>query len=271
MTPTHGAHRGLADLQAFLAQAATSARPIPDDPALAAEAELVATGNARLSPAQQVDIYREQFWFRHLASLEEDYPTLQHLLGNDGFQALCRRYLDAHPPDSFSLRDLAAKMPDFLAHTDPYRADALLADCARLEWAFIEAFDAADAPPFDASVLATTEEEAWERAVIVFHPSLRFLALSHPVHGFRAAIRRGETPERPGPEPTHCIVYRANDIVGVEVVEPMAFALLERLARGMPLGPAGEEVAAMDASVEASIGAWFQAWVALGWLREVRV
>ncbi|WP_394834149.1 DNA-binding domain-containing protein [Pendulispora rubella] len=261
----------LAELQAFLARAATCPRPIPEDAPLAAEAELVATGSARLSPAEQVDIYREQFWLRHRGSLLEDYQTLQHLLGDEGFDALCRRYLEVHPPDCPSLRDLAAKMPSFLAHTDPYRDDGLLADCAQVEWAFIEAFDAADAPPFDASVLATTEEDAWERAVILFHPSLQVLSLAHPAQTFREAIRRGETPERPAPQRTHLVVYRANDVLRVEVVEPMAFALLERLARGMPLGPAGEEIAAMDDSVESSIGAWFQNWVALGWLADVRV
>ena len=262
---------GLAELQTFLAQVVQRARPIPEDAALVAEAELVATGSARLSPAEQVDVYREQFWLRHHGSLLEDYSTLRHLLGVEGFEGLCRRYLDAHPPDCPSLRDLAAKMPSFLAHTDPYRDDALLADCAAVEWAFIEAFDAADAPPFDASVLATTEEDAWERATIAFHPSLQFLSLAHPAHMFRAAVRAGETPERPAAQRTHLVVYRANDLLGVEVVEAMAFALLERLARGMPLGPAGEEIAAMDDSVESSIGAWFQAWVGLGWLREVRV
>ncbi|WP_394824335.1 putative DNA-binding domain-containing protein [Pendulispora albinea] len=272
-TPAAPGGASLESLQAMLAEAILAERPLAEEPELRSRAERVATGNGRLSPADQVEIYREQFWLRHEGSLEEDYPTLRHLLGAEGFQELCRAYLRAHPPRGFSLRDLAGAMPRFVTRTAPYWEDALLADCANTEWAFIEAFDAPDAPPFDPSVLTSTDEDAWAGARLVFHPSVRFLALSYPAHEFRAGVRLGEEPGRPKSKRTYLVVHRANDAVHCTPVEPMAFALLERLARDVPLGEACEAVAAADedADIEAKIAPWFQAWVGAGWICEVRV
>src|SRR5690349_19816708 len=95
----------LASTELFLVGALQQASPMPDDPALAASASAVVTGNDRLSPAEQVDIYRRQFWLRHCGVLLEDFPGLAHLLGEGGFDGFCRGYLAAHPPASQSFRD----------------------------------------------------------------------------------------------------------------------------------------------------------------------
>ncbi len=264
---------GLEALQAFMAEAIRSERPLTEDAALALRAAQVAAGSERLSPVAQVDVYREQFWLRHQGSLEEDYPTLVHLLGGEAFSALCRVYLREHPPASFSLRDLAADMPSFLAKTAPYRDDGLLADCARVEWAFIEAFDAADAPPLDPSVLATTDEDAWPGARLMFHPSLQLLSLAYPAHEFRAAVRRGEAPARPEAHATAVAIFRAGERLTCTVVQPVPFELLVRLSKGEALGAACEAVAAMEGAgdLESEIAGWFQAWVGAGWLTRVEV
>jgi len=271
MSPT--SLQALQALQSLMADAVRAEEPLAEDAERAARLALLATGNARLSPVEQVEIYREQFWLRHVASLEEDFPTLHFLLGGAAFDDLCRVYLRAHPPDGFSLRDLAAAMPNFLTQAAPYREDTLLADCANVEWAFIEAFDADDAPPFDPAILASTDEDAWAGARLVLHPSVRLLALAHPAHDFRAAVRRGQTPTPPEAQPTYVVVHRSDEVVHCTPAEPMAFALLERLAKGMALGAACEEVAAIDAAVdlEAKVAVWFQAWVSAGWLSAIQL
>ena len=249
--------------------------PLARDADARARAETIAAGSGRLSPAEQIDVYREQFWIRHVGSLQEDYPSLEALLGVAGFEALCRGYLRAFPPDVFALRDLAANMARFVAETTPYRDAPLLADCARAEWAFIDAFDAADAPPFDASSLAATPEDKWPEAVLRFHPSLRTVRMAHPAHEFRNAVRRRESPSRPEPAATHLVVFRLDETVRYRTIDALPFALLERLMSGEPLGPACERVAAEAGADEDALGEqvalWFQAWVADGWLSSISV
>jgi len=222
-------------------------------------------GSARMSPAQQLDVYREQFWLRHVKSLRDDFATLHYLLGDSAFEKLCQEYAAAHPPDHFRLRDFSAKMADFVASREP-----LIADCARLEWALIEAFDEADAPPLDPASVVAIGEDDWPRAKIALHPSLRLLDVAYPIKNFREEIRKGEKPARPAPAPAFYGTYRRTENVFVEPIDRAAFMLLRALRSGDALGVACERAAAEE-DVDAKIGEWFQRWVSLGWVTSVHV
>jgi hypothetical protein len=260
-------------MQDVLARMLVRPEPIDGEPEVATLAESIAAGSPRLSPASQVEVYREQFWLRHVGSLREDYATLVHLLGDEDFEVLVRGYLAAHPPKGFRLRDLGAALPGYVAHTLPWSADALLADCARLEWALIEAFDAADVPPLDPARIAGLGEDDWPRAVLVLEPSVRILSARHPVDTFRTAVRTGQAPERPAEGPVELVAHRRNETLYVERVTLPARVLLQGLAAGMPLGLACERAAqeALAEEIEAALPAWFQRWTALGWIADVRV
>ena len=88
----------LDDVMAFVARAARAEASVADDPRGVAEARRHVAGNARLTPEAQVDIYRRQFWLRHVDSLRDDYPGLVHVLGDDAFEAFARAYLATHAP-----------------------------------------------------------------------------------------------------------------------------------------------------------------------------
>lgn len=271
--------RSLEALQRFVAGAVRAPSAIGDDAALTVGAEaLVLPGPRGAAPADRLEVYREQFWLRHLHSLGEDYPTLAWAIGGaHAFEDLARQYLRAHPPDTWDLRKLGAELPAFVAGHARWAGDPLACDAARLDWTFMEAFDAPDAAPLDLRVLASTPEDAWPRARLELHPSLRLLRLNHPAHDLREALRRGEAPERPEPRPATVIVWRdATCWLRAVAVEPLAFELLAALAGGSALGEACEAAARMrqgsDASaLERQLGGWFQQWTASGWISAVRV
>jgi len=66
----------LSDVQAWMAEMLQLDRALPRDPKISEDAKNYATGNDRLSPVEQVEIYREQFWLRHTSSLVEDFEGL---------------------------------------------------------------------------------------------------------------------------------------------------------------------------------------------------
>jgi hypothetical protein len=262
---------GLAEIQEQFAKTVQKNVSVMDDPKSFRVAQTLATGNVRMTPVDQLDVYREQFFLRHIGSFREDFPTLEHLLGAKKFEALCVAYLKAMPPATFALRDASDRMATFLEITAPYREDPLLEDCAKIEWAFIESFDAADAPPLDVSTIASIDEDAWDRAKILFHPSLRFVSMKYPAHTFRTAVRNGEKPPRPEAKPTKVVTFRGAESLRYLEVEPAAFALLTALSNGKMLGEAGEDASQIDADVGEKIGEWFQMWSANGWISRVVV
>src|SRR5687768_4194712 len=70
--------------------------------------------NDRLSGVEMLEIYREQFWLRHTASLVEDFPGVGGIIGGQDWNRLAVEYLLAHQPETFTLRELGAKLPAFI-------------------------------------------------------------------------------------------------------------------------------------------------------------
>lgn len=267
------AQRDLAALQRFVTDVVRLGRPVAEHPEVALEVDAVALPSPRgMTPRDRLEVYREMFWWRHLASLQEDFPTLTRIVGGeDAFRALSTEYLAAFPPRTWDLQRLGADVPAFVAAHPRWKLEPLARDAARLDWAFMEAFDAPDAPPFDPRVLASAPEDAWPGARVAFHPSLRLLALDHPAQDLRA----DPTAPLPAPSPTHVVVYRDSGcFLRAAPVEAPAFALLEALGAGAPLGEACETCARAVSQdpldVGARLGGWFQQWTALGWVSTVR-
>ena len=266
----------LATIQAFLVLAVKGDVPIPSHPTLAAAAPRFVTGNARLRPVDQVDIYRRQFWFRHRGVMRDDLPGLVRVLGDDVMDAFCRAYLDAFPPNDVSFRVMIQHVPRLLETFDGIEREATRAlafDMARYELALLDLRVGGEVPPLDPQKLAGLPEDAWEKARIVLHPLLARFRFSYPVHRVRKAWMKGEemaVPDAPSPSPIHLALYRTRELVThFEELEPEAFALLAALAEGLPLVPALDRVAKAlpedrQAFVMANVGAWFQQWTAWG-------
>lgn len=260
----------LESLQRFVVDAVTRTSPIAHDD------ERIVPSARGMTPAARLEVYREQFWMRHWPNLEQDYPTLAWVLGGaDKLRELSTAYLLAHPPRTWDLQRLGADLPAYVVGHPLWGQDALACDAARLDWAFMETFDAPDAPPFDPRALAATSEDAWPSARIAFHPSLRLLSLGHPVHMLREAVKRGEARERPRAEPTFVVVWRDGACwQRAEAVEPSAYELMAALLRGLALGDACERVVRAAAADDESdlgqrVGGWFQHWTASGWVASV--
>lgn len=229
------------------------------------------------SAASRLDVYREQFWLRHLSNLTDDFPTLAWVIGAKEFHRLVAAYLEAFPPQTWDLQRLGANVPKYLAGHTPWRDDHLTVDASLLDWAFMEAFDAPDAPPLDLRPLANASEDAWTSARIELHPSVRRIALDYPVHELREAVRRNDACGLPPREPTRVVVWRDSTfILRAMALEPAAFELLGNLSAGTPLGQACEAVAAIGdarepASLGANVGEWFRQWTASGWVSAIRL
>ena len=242
------------------------------------ELELVVVDGPRLSAREQVAIYREQFWLRHRDCLLEDYPALHHLLGDDGFDDLVRAYLDAHPPRSFSLRDLGSKLADFSAEWDgfPPALAAPARDAARYELAFVDLFDGADAAPVALADVAAVPAELWPSVRLALHPLLTLLALDHPVDDLRRAVKDGtlaaDTPPPLAVGPLWLAMWRGPDLrIREERLTEAEHGVLSALAAGLALGEALATVAAalpveQHQHLAEQLRGWFQRWAERGWI-----
>jgi hypothetical protein len=263
----------LSELQEQLAGMLTRRRALDRDGEAVAFANLHLSGSEELSPVEQLEIYREQFWLRHTHALLEDFPGVAAILGQSAWESLSERYLCAHLPESFTLRNLGEKLPEFVATDRSLPHHTLVLDMARLEWAYVELFDAADPAPLGVNELSRFGEEALGAARLLLSPGVRLLRLSYPVVELRKRILLAGSDEDvalPAPESCSLVVYRADLAILHERLEPEPFTLLDALSRGEALLAACESACApgpeATARVAACVGEWLARWVQLKWI-----
>src|SRR5271168_4888373 len=148
--------------------------------------------NSLLTSSERLEIYNRQYWFRVMGAVSEDFPALNAVVGSERFDALVLAYLRENPSTSFSLRNLGARLPAWLASYPKLAGlqHSLAVDVARLEWAYIEAFDGASLPPLGWQDFAGLGKDSLLR----LQPHLQLLDLQYPVDEVVQAVRK-VTPE----------------------------------------------------------------------------
>jgi hypothetical protein len=249
----------------------------------ARDLESVIRPSKKLSSVERLGVYAGAYYARLLECLREEYPALVHALGEETFDGFAFGYLQSHPPRSYTLADLSAHFPQFLAETRPEDEDLtdwadFLIDLAALERTYAEVFDGPGVegqPTLQADDLQAIPPERWPEARLLPVPCLRLLTLRAPVHEYVSAVRRGESPAPPGPSPTHLVVTRRDFVVRRAAVSPVEFDLLARLAAGEPVGAAIEQTAlAHQADLDhfaAQLQQWFHDWAAGAFFRGVEL
>jgi hypothetical protein len=231
---------------------------VEDGASIAQIAENYIKPNERLSSFDRLEIYNRQYWFRVIGAVAEDFPALQAVLGSKRFDALVLAYLKENPSTSFTLRNLGAKLPAFLeAHPElSSRRHTLALDVARLEWAYVEAYDSAALPPLNESDFSHLNAES----TLILQPHVQLLALRYPVDALvlavhqanpsadivsNAVVERRQRTRTPLPvmrrSATWLAVHRFDDSVYYRRIGREEYLLLSALQQRVSLAQAIEE------------------------------
>jgi hypothetical protein len=150
-----------------------------------------------LPVADRLGIYRNAYRVRLIEALDDTYPVLHALLGDEVFLALGEEYVAAHPSVHRSIRWYGGEVSEFLSRRPPYAEQPILAELALLEWTLAEVFDAADAEPLSRAALSAVDASAWSELKFRFHPSLRRLRLQWNTTAVWQAMSHDEVPPDP--------------------------------------------------------------------------
>jgi Putative DNA-binding domain len=249
-------------------------------------AEEIIKPNDRLTSFERLEIYNQQYWFRVLAALAEDFEGLRLIIGDRNFEKLSIAYLQDCPSQSFALRNLGSRLEPWLRSRPEFIAgvEDIALDMVRLEWAEIEAFDEMARPKLsEADLAALGPDPQFE-----LQPFIRLLELRYPVDQMLLAIRseqrendivsnavasssqrrRARKRSLPKPERVFLAVHRADNSVYFKRLDAEAFGILRALRDGKRLSEAVECVDWNSLSGEQAahnLQAWFALWSSLGW------
>lgn len=258
----------------------------PDGRPMADVASSFIAPNSRLTAFERLEIYNRQYWYRVLGGLAEDFPALRAIVGSEKFEQLSIAYLTEHPSRSFSLRNLGSKLVEWLAAHPHWagRRQALAVDLAKVEWAFVEAFDNAERTPLTLDQIATLGGGS----KLALQPHVRLLVLSYPADDIALALHskdKRQTSEagvkhedtepavrlpRLRRRPTWVAAHRVDFSVYYRRMERGEFLTLSALRDGKPLGEALHE-GLLDSNLPESrlaarVREWFATWAELGWI-----
>jgi len=244
--------------------------------------------NGGLTSLECLEIYSRSYWYRALDSLFDDFPGLRAVLGRRAFQRLSRAYLADCPSQSFTLRNLGARLAGWLQRRPRYagKTFSLALDMVRLEWAHIEAFDSA-------SEKALGHEDLIELGPdlrVGLQPYIRLLEFEFPVDRLLIQLNRDSDGHAEAsntvlkqkhaglvrrvirliPERTHLAVHRIDSVVYYRRLAAQEFRILDALRDGQPVGDAiqygfEKSTASIDEQ-RLLLETWFAAWAELGWL-----
>jgi len=149
-------------------------------------------------------------------------------------------YVRGHLPQTPVLLHYGRTFADFIEGFEPASDVPYLADVARLERLWLDAYHAADAAPADISILEDVSADDLDRAVIKAHPSLSVLCSDWPVYSIWQAHQQTDAPDLSaiafGPEAV-CVV-RPHLEVQVTCLPAAAAMFAESVLAEAPLGTA---------------------------------
>lgn len=203
------------------------------------------TGPNGKAAARRYDVYRNNVTVSLIAALAAIYPAVQRITGADFFRAMARFHLRETPPASPLLFDYGRDFPAFIERYPHAQSLPWLADVARVERAWLDAYHAADASPLPPAALARIAPERLAGLTFTPHPAVRIVRSSFSAATIFAANRAPEQVARiDASNAEDALITRPEFDVVVRLLPPGGATFAGQLIAGRSLGEAA--AAALD-------------------------
>ena len=112
-----------------------------------------------------------------LTALEQSFPKTRAHIGEAKFNDHSRCYVETREARASCTSDIGGGFPDFLKN----RIDRQTIDLARIEWAWLQSYHAAEAVPLALTDLNGLDESALLALRVAPHPSVRVVEIGAPL------------------------------------------------------------------------------------------
>ena len=213
---------------------------------------------------KRYNVYRNNVTVSLIDALVAIYPAVQRITGTEFFRAMARFHVRATPPTSPLLFDYGRQFPAFIESYEYAQDMPWLADVARIERAWLDAYHAADAPPLPAAILAQVPADRLGEIIFRVHPTTRIVRSAYPAVAIFAINRAdGQVTSLKLSAAEAALVTRPDMEVDVRLLPPGNATFLASLIDGATLAEAAskalDETSSFDLS--ASIAGMIEAGV----------
>ncbi|OAF15559.1 hypothetical protein AYJ54_40070 [Bradyrhizobium centrolobii] len=204
------------------------------------------TGPNGKPAGKRYNVYRNNVTVSLIDALAAIYPAVLRITGTDFFRAMARIHIRSTPPTSPLLFEYGRDLPVFIEAYEHARSLPWLADVARIERAWLDAYHAADATPLSPARLSAVTPDRLADLVFTPHPATRIVRSQFSAVTIFAANRGTAPVERiDASTPEDALITRAGSDVVVRHLPPGGAVFAACLMSGRPLGEAA--ASALDA------------------------
>ena len=200
-----------------------------------------------VSPRGTVDskrfaVYRNNVHVSLVGALAARFPVTRQLVGEEFFAGMARLYVGQTKPKGPVLLHYGDGFPDFVAQFPPAAGLPYLPDLARLEAAWTDTYNAADAEILTPGDLTAIAGDALAALDLRLAPATRLVRSGYPIGSLWSAHQT--TPVSiPALSGSECVLLtRPVADVRLTIIPPAAFAFLAAIGQGRTLGQAAEVV-----------------------------
>ncbi|MET4389138.1 hypothetical protein ABIB73_004907 [Bradyrhizobium sp. F1.4.3] len=215
-------------------------------------APLIVTGPNGKAAGKRYDVYRNNVTVSLIDAMAAIYPAVQRVTGPDFFRAMARFHVRETPPTSPLLFDYGRDFPAFIEAYEHARPLPWLADVARIERAWLDAYHARDAAPLAPARLSTVAPDRLGDLIFSPHPAACIVRSRFSTVTIFAANRDTAPVGRIDASiPEDALITRADFDVTVRHLPPGGAVFATNLISGRPLGEAA--ASALEASPDFNI------------------
>ena len=188
---------------------------------------------------KRYNVYRNNVTVSLIDALAAVYPAVQRITGVEFFRAMARFHVRTTPPTSPLLFEYGSDFPAFIEAYDYAQDMPWLADVARIERAWLDAYHAADAPPLSSDALAAFPPDKLGDLVFTAHPATRVVRSTYPAVAI-FVMNRVEGPVKPfrSSAAEDALITRPDMEVAVRLLPAGATTFLTSLIGGDTLAAA---------------------------------
>lgn len=196
-------------------------------------------------PAKRFAVYRNNMRGALVEALAVRYPVVQRLVGEEFFRVMAREFALSNLPASPVLINYGPEMPDFIAGFQPAAGLPYLADVARLESAYWQAYHAADDTPAGDDLFRSLDPLSLAERRVHFIAGAHVVPSRHPIVSiWEANALQAEVRPVDLAQTEDALVSRPGLAVEVRRLPWGAAAFLSALMQGSMIGEAIDSAAA---------------------------
>lgn len=220
------------------------------------------------SPDSQLEVYINSYRYRLYGVTAEEYPILQHYLGDDEFDNLIDSFVNKALSNHFNIGRYTAMLPDFMKNQAQH--DEFATEICTLEDAISQIADLKETTALTPEHLEGLTAEKLMESTLHPRAALKLFSFNYPVNQYYRAIKDEKTPPSTKPKPCYLAVFRHEDTVWRMELEELESKMLSELFSGLPIGDALESIQTEfkieDNILAGKLSEWFAKWMRNGLL-----